>query len=461
MKNLTTILISFFLISISAGHAQNSNWQELFNGKNLEGWKTLNGDAKYYTENNEIIGVSKTETANSFLVTDKEYTNFVLEYEMKMDEGLNSGVQVRSHSLETFKDGKVHGPQIECEDTDRGWAGGLYDESRKGWRYPLEYNPSAKKAYIKGKWNKFKVVCFNNQILTWLNGIACANLIEDEIETGFIGLQVHSIGKNLEMNGKLVHWRSIRLREASINDLAGNNAPVVSYLNNQLTKEELALGWKLLWDGKTSTGWRSAKSDKFPEKGWLIKDGTLTVEKNNGAESINGGDIITVDKYKNFELEVDFLMTEGANSGIKYFVDPDLNKGPGSSIGCEFQILDDKTHPDAKAGVNGNRTLASLYDLIKANGKEFNPYLPKEKYVNDLGQWNRARIVVNGKHVEHYLNGCKVVEYERDTQMWRALVAYSKYKDWPNFGSLEEGYILLQEHGSQVSFKNIKIRVLR
>ncbi|HOO84638.1 MAG TPA: DUF1080 domain-containing protein, partial [Prolixibacteraceae bacterium] len=159
-------------------------------------------------------------------------------------------------------------------------------------------------------------------------------------------------------------------------------------------------------------------------------------------------------------LELDFQMTEGANSGIKYFVDTELNKGEGSSIGCEFQILDDKNHPDAKMGVNGNRTLGSLYDLIKADGQVFNPYLPNTKYVNGFDQWNRARIVVNGNKVQHFLNGIKVVEYERNTQMWKALVAYSKYRVWPNFGESEMGNILLQDHGDNVRFRSIKIKEL-
>jgi hypothetical protein len=157
---------------------------------------------------------------------------------------------------------------------------------------------------------------------------------------------------------------------------------------------------------------------------------------------------------------LDFKITEGANSGIKYFVNTELNKGEGSAIGCEYQLLDDVKHPDAKLGVNGNRTMGSLYDLIAANGQFFNPALPVVKYLNGTGQWNRARIVVNGSKVEHYLNGCKIVEYERGTQEWRALVAYSKYKDWPSFGEFKEGNILLQDHGDEVSFCNIKIMEL-
>jgi len=229
--------------------------------------------------------------------------------------------------------------------------------------------------------------------------------------------------------------------------------------DNQLTDKEKKEGWKLLWDGKSTSGWRGARLDKFPETGWTMNNGIITVNEADGVESANGGDIVTIKKYKNFILELDFLFAKGANSGIKYFVDPELNQGPGSSIGCEYQILDDENHPDAQQGVNDNRTLASLYDLIKADATIFSPDEPVKR-VNE-NDWNRARIVVMNNHVEHHLNGLKVIEYERGTQQWRALVAYSKYKVWPNFGEAEKGHILLQDHGDKVSFKNIKIKELQ
>lgn len=220
--------------------------------------------------------------------------------------------------------------------------------------------------------------------------------------------------------------------------------------DNYISKAEAKDGWRLLWDGKTTDGWRGAKLDAFPQKGWQIEDGVLKVLAGNGGEAENGGDIVTTRTYRNFILCVDFKITQGANSGIKYFVDPAENKGAGSAIGCEFQILDDLRHPDAKLGVKGNRTLGSLYDLIPA---------PADKPF-DISAWNTATIVVCGNHVEHWLNGKKLLEYERNNQMWNALVAYSKYKNWNNFGNHTEGNLLLQDHGDEVWFKNVKIKEL-
>ena len=224
--------------------------------------------------------------------------------------------------------------------------------------------------------------------------------------------------------------------------------------DNTLTPKEKEEGWELLWDGKTTEGWRGAKIATFPAKGWSIQNGMLRVLPTNGAESANGGDIVTKRKFKNFILKVDFKITKGANSGIKYFVDPDLNKGEGSAIGCEFQLLDDNNHPDAKAGVKGNRTLGSLYDLITADRSNPN-------YRFDEKSFNTATVIVNNNRVQHYLNDVKIVEYVRNTQEFNALVAYSKYANWPNFGNASEGHILLQDHGDEVFFKNIKIKEIK
>jgi hypothetical protein len=209
-------------------------------------------------------------------------------------------------------------------------------------------------------------------------------------------------------------------------------------------------GWKLLFDGTTMNGWRGAYLDSLPAKGWQVKDGILIVQASGGGEAAYGGDIVTMEQYSSFELVVDFKMTEGANSGIKYFVTEQQPKTPGSAKGLEYQLLDDARHPDAKLGINGNRTLASLYDLIPATNKTVHP----------IGQWNHARIVVRGNQVEHWLNGIRVLRYERGGKEFLAHKAESKFKDLDGFGEAPKGRILLQDHGDRVYFRNIKIRIL-
>lgn len=432
--------------------SQEPKWTNLFNGRNLNGWEKLNGSAEYKVQDNSIIGISKMNTPNTFLATKKSYGDFILEFDFKVDEGLNSGVQFRSNSLKDYMNGRVHGYQFEIDPSARAWTGGIYDEARRGWLYPMNYNPEGQKAFKMGEWNRARIEAIGSSIRTWVNGIPCADLLDNVTPSGFVALQVHSIS-NPELEGKTVAWRNIRiLTDDLVRFKTPENDKVeqMNAMDNTISVREAKAGWKLLWDGQTTNGWRGAKLDTFPDKGWSIEDGILKVHKSDGGESANGGDIVTTRPYKNFMLKVDFKITDGANSGIKYFVDTNLNKGAGSAIGCEFQILDDKRHPDAKLGVEGNRTLGSLYDLIPA---------PKDKPFRN-GFFNTAMVVVNGNHVEHWLNGVKIIEYERNNQMWEALVNFSKYKDWPNFGNAEEGLILLQDHGDEVLFKNIKIKEL-
>lgn len=454
--------VAMALLTLCTAAAGKDLWMDLFNGKNLKGWRVLNGDARYVVRDGTIVGISKLQTPNTFLATQNTYGDFILEYECRIDDGLNSGVQIRSLSLPEFQNGRVHGPQVELDPSARAWSGGLYDEARRGWLYNLECNPAGKAAFKAGAWNRFRVEAIGPSIRVWVNGIPTADILDDLATSGFIALQVHAIDGDSSMAGKEIAWRNLRIRTQ---DLEAARTPVtraiaqVSYLTNQLSERERAEGWQLLWDGRTTAGWRGAKLDRFPDHGWRIENGVLEVEASDGDESHNGGDIVTIKSYANFELEVDFKFTKGANSGIKYFVDTNTNKGEGSAIGCEFQILDDEFHPDAKLGTAGNRTLASLYDLIPPEALRYAPNESSAKRVNPYG-WNRARISVRGSNVSHYLNGIKQVEYQRGTQMWRALVARSKYAIWPDFGEAPSGHILLQDHGNQVFFRNIKIREL-
>jgi len=450
MKKRSLLLLT--IVALLTSCALGPQWQDLFNGENLEGWEKLNGTAEYKVEDGAIVGISQLNTPNTFLATNEVYDDFILEFEFKVDDGLNSGVQFRSNSLPEFHEGRVHGYQFEIDPSERAWTGGVYDEARRGWLYPLNYNPEGQKAFKNGEWNKARVEAIGNSIRTWVNDVPCTDLLDNTTASGFIALQVHSIG-SAEQEGKTVAWRNIRILTDELEQYKMPENSEVKQINqiaNTISEKEAAEGWKLLWDGSNSEGWRGAKLDGFPEKGWSMEEGILKVHKSDGGESTNGGDIVTTKPYKNFMLKVDFRITEGANSGIKYFVDTNLNKGQGSAIGCEYQILDDRRHPDAKAGKDGNRTLGSLYDLIPASADK--PFRN--------GFFNTAMVVVEGNHVEHWLNGVKIVEYERNNEEWNQLVQTSKYKDWPNFGNAEEGLLLLQDHGDEVWFQNIKIKEL-
>lgn len=469
MQSLSTFAaaVAFVVVSIPTvafrvidrpAESQQPAWRSLFDGKTLEGWYACNGSAPYTVENGAITGRTVVKSPNSFLCSKDKFGDFVLEYDVWVATNLNSGMQIRSIADPSIKGGRVHGYQVEVDPSDRAWSGGIYDESRRGWLYTLDGDgptyAAARKAFKMGTWNHYRVEAIGPSIRTWLNGVPIANIIDDLTPNGVLAIQVHAIGDDAKRAGEVIRYRNIRIvtQQLAANRTRDNPlTPQFNYIPNTLTAREQQAGWKLLWDGKSNAGWRGAKLTTFPSKGWEIKDGVLAVIETEGKEAAAGGDIVSTDEYENFELLVEYNMTKGANSGIKYFVNTELNKGEGSSIGNEYQILDDEVHPDAKLGVHGNRTNAGLYDLIPPQNLRF----------NGVGEWNRARIVVRGQHVEHWLNGFKTVEYERGTQQWRALVDHSKYTVWPKFGEAAKGHILLQDHGNRVSFRSIKIRVLK
>jgi hypothetical protein len=442
-------VLLFITISLSAQQKKAAQWKNLFNGKDLKGWKLVNGTAKFEVRNGELVGSTVYNSPNSFLATDKEYGDFILELEFKVDSTMNSGIQFRSESSNDYMNGRVHGYQMEIDPSSRAWSGGVYDEARRDWLYPLEYNTAAKKAFKNNQWNQYRIECIGNSIRTWVNGKAAAHVVDDMTAKGFIALQVHSIDKATD-TGKQILWRNIRIQTTNLQSAPYENIFTLNLIPNSLTEVEKKDGFKLLWDGKTTDGWRGAYKENFPDKGWEIKDGILSVLAATGGESTNGGDIVTKDEYGAFILQFEFKLTDTANSGVKYFV-TESEKNKGSAIGLEYQILDDDKHPDAKLGVVNNRILASLYDLI--------PPLKNERSRRKIGEWNRGMIVVYpDNRIEHWLNGYKLVEYQRGTPIYDALVARSKYNVWGNFGMAAKGHILLQDHGNNVSFRSIKIK---
>ncbi|WP_207532108.1 3-keto-disaccharide hydrolase [Desertivirga arenae] len=459
LTRLSSLLILAVLLQPSISKAsfkQHKDVQgaEIFDGKTLKGWKPMGGNAPFKVEDGVIVGTTVLNSPNTFLVTEREYGDFVLELDIKLSAAINSGIQTRSHYNPALNKGKgaVYGRQVEIDPSDRKWSGGIYDESRRQWLYPLSLNPGAQNLYKSGEYNHVKIECIGNVTKTWLNGQPVAYLIDTVDQKGFIGLQVHSVSKEEEA-GKNIYFKNISIRTSNLKpEPFPSNIFVVNMQPNSLSMQEKQNGWKLLFDGKSSKGWVGAYKESFPEKGWVIKDGVLRVLPSNGAESTNGGDIVTKDKFGAFDLSFDFKLSPGANSGVKYFVTLS-EKNAGSAIGLEYQVLDDKLHPDAKLGRDGNRTLSSLYDLMTAN--------KPDRFLHPIGEWNSGRVVVYpDNRVEHYLNGVKVLEYVRGSKEFRDLVAISKYKNWINFGEAPEGHILLQDHGDDVSFRSIKIKNL-
>lgn len=227
---------------------------------------------------------------------------------------------------------------------------------------------------------------------------------------------------------------------------------------NTLTEQEQADGWQLLFDGQAITGWRGIGTDSVPTAHWTVEDGAIKkipsgeVPLRPDGQPMSGGDLMTDAAYGDFEFAFEWKVSEGGNSGIKYNVSEDLSMANGAAaLGFEYQVLDDDLHPDARAGVGGNRTASGLYDLIPpAEGKPINP----------PGEWNQGRIIFQGNHGEHWLNGQKVLEYDLGSARMDSLLAASKYATIEGFGDRRTAHIVLQDHNDAAWFRNLKIREL-
>jgi type 1 glutamine amidotransferase len=192
-----------------AAFAGNGDWQSLFDGKTLNGWVQRNGKAKYTVEDGAIVGTTVLNSANSFLCTEKMYTDFILEVEFLVEPGMNSGIQIRSHSYKNYNNYRVHGYQVEIDTSTRAWSGGIYDEARRGWLFDLKDKPAAQAAFKQGQWNHYRIEAIGNRIRTWVNGVPAADLTDDMTAKGFIALQVHA-SKEAD---KKIKWRNIRIQD--------------------------------------------------------------------------------------------------------------------------------------------------------------------------------------------------------------------------------------------------------
>jgi len=203
-------------------------------------------------------------------------------------------------------------------------------------------------------------------------------------------------------------------------------------------------GFKPLFDGKSLDGWRGYKKADAADTRWKVENGLVTIDAKDGKDTRGGRDIITAGTYDQFDLRWEWKVAQGGNSGLKYFVLEDQT----SAIGHEYQMIDDERHADAKIGPH--RQTAAFYDVLPAADRPLKP----------AGEWNSSQVIVKGKHVEHWLNGKRVLQYELDSPELSAAIAKSKFKDIARFGKPQRGHILIQDHGDQVTYRNVRIKPL-
>lgn len=402
--------IAWIAIFLSAGalradhHGKKDGWVSLFDGKSLEGWTQRNGTATYRIEGDAIVGKTADGSPNSFLCTDKEYGNFELEFEVRVDRGLNSGVQIRSQTRGGPK-GRVNGPQVEIESSGKNGAesGYIYGEAAGGWMTPKE-KLVKHKHFKDDAWNAYRVRALGPNIQVWINGHQISDLTDhakfESHPKGFIGLQVHGIRKG---SGPYeVSWRKLRIREIPTRDVS----------------------WKPLYNGKDLSGWTTTGN-------WKVEpEGVLLIEPRPGEKGWQRYDayLTTKKKYGNFILDLEYAYPEKGNSGIHFRIgDP---KDPVST-GIESQILDS----------HGKKEPLTHHDhggIIRTVG-------PKKNMSKKPGEWNHITITCLGHHLHVVLNGEPIIDIDlRETPV----------KDRPLVG-----HIALQDHGepNNVKFRNIRI----
>ena len=377
--------------------------------------------------------------------------DFILEFEFRQNAGAPfAAIQFRSQ--------EPMGSSYHFSLWGSGPAGpgAVSEPGCRGLLYPLTLSPAASNAARSGEWNRFRIEMIGTSIRTSVNDQPVAHVIDKARSDGRIAFQLSPANRDSSA-GIQTEWRSVRLLTSNLQPSPPDATLIRNLLHNQLSESERIQGWKLLWDGLTSTGWRGAHRTTFPAGGWRIENGELVLAATPVGEKRPGGDLVTEELFSAFELQFEFKLTAGANSGVKYFVTEDFKPASGiTAIGLEYQLLDDEKHPDAARGANGNRKLASLYDIIPATPPPSEPGLAPV-----IGHWQHARIVVYpNQQVEHWLNGVRVVDYVRGSAAYADAVASSAYAKFPRFGLAEAGRILLQDHGDEVRFRSIKLRTL-
>ncbi|MFV0446660.1 MAG: DUF1080 domain-containing protein [Planctomycetaceae bacterium] len=413
---LTAVLTTAMLMATGATLSAEEGWIELFDGKTLDGWIQKNGTAKYSVEEGTIVGRTNEGSPNSFLSTIKDYGNFELLVDVKVDNGLNSGIQIRSQTTDGSNHGRVNGPQVEIESSGANGAeaGYVYGEATgRGWLTP-EDRLKPRKVFKDGEWNRFRILASGPRIQTWINGEAIEDLTDEPIfEThprGFISLQVHGIKTGT--GPYQVAWKNIKLRP-----LDDTPRPA-----NQLTKAEEEQGFQQLFNGQDLTGWKHGGN-------WVIEDGVLTRTGQGGALVCEKTEI-----PDDFDLRFEWKVAQGSNSGVYY-----------RPTQMEYQILDNAVHADGK---NPRTSAASLYFCMAPNYDATRP----------VGEWNEGRVVCKGSIIQHWLNGQKVIDFDYNDPKWAAEVEMLKQRGGDV--TVRGANLSLQDHGDPVWYRSIRLRTI-
>ncbi len=398
MRQFIFVLL-LMTVSVQFVQADDGGFVDLFNGKDLDGWTQRNGTATYRIDGQEIVGTTAEGSPNSFLCTDELYGDFELKFEVKVDSRLNSGVQIRSQSVGDVPSGRVNGPQVEIS-TDK-MAGYIYGESAGGWMTP-DKDRRPHDHFKEDEWNSYHIVAVGSNIQVWLNGQHVSDLTHPErFEShprGFIGLQVHGIGRG---DGPYeVRWRNIKLRD--------------------LTK------FKTLYNGKNLEGWKTTGN-------WLPQeDGSVLIQPREGEQGWERYDayLWSEDKYKDFVLDVEYMYPPGGNSGVYFRV---ADRSDPVDQGIEVQILDSsKTEGPLGHHDHGG--------VIRTVGPTKNMSRPPHT-------WNRMVVTCVGSHLQVELNGEQIIDTQLDQ---------GPMKDRPL-----DGYIGFQDHGQPNNLKFRNIRILK
>ncbi len=438
---LCVFLLFFFADNLKA----QEKWEELFDGKTFNGWKVLAGKASYQWVDGIIVGTSVATPGNTFLVSERTFTDFILEFEVMIeDSSSNTGVQLRSHYNPAGKNGNglVYGYQVDIDPLERRWTGGIYDEGRREWLYPLALNPKAQPAFKFKEFNHIRVECIGNEIKTWVNGIAAAYVVDTVDTEGFIALQVHAVNRP-EYAGRKTYFRNVRIQTQDLKPKAfPKDIYVVNNIPNMLNAYEKANGWKLLFDGATYKGWRyTGSSEEIKDS--IPREGVFKIGRNNPL-------LWYSTPYTAFDLSFEVNIPAGETGGLEYFalsLHHEL-----LPTGLRYQIADDAANLQAQQ--NPKHTLASLHDLI--------PAVKQPRFVRKAGQWNIGRIIAHKDgRVEHYLNGVRLFEYNRFSAQFKELAKQSsRYASLPGFGQHPAGYLVLFATGSDIQFRSIKLKEL-